>query len=137
MIATTTDSPVSRSGHLQKKAESLVVNRGSKVELSTLLKKLGEMEITSILVEGGSRMHRRFLNADLADKYYCFVTAEKIAGEGTPALSFLNRTLLLDGATGPGEESAKHPGEHLIVTGYLHDRPYRRFITEQVHQPLR
>ena len=47
MIATTTGSPVSRLRHLQKKAELLVINRGSQVDLSMLLKKLGEREITS------------------------------------------------------------------------------------------
>ena len=137
VIAATTGSPVSRLRHLQKKAELLVINCGSQVDLSMLLKKLGEMEITSILVEGGSSIHRSFLTADLADKYYRFVAAPVIGGDGTPALSCLNRTALLNRASEPGAESAKHPGEHLLVTGYLHDHPFRRFTTEQVHPPLR
>jgi diaminohydroxyphosphoribosylaminopyrimidine deaminase/5-amino-6-(5-phosphoribosylamino)uracil reductase len=137
MIATTTGSPVSRLRHLQKKAELLVINRGSQVDLSMLLKKLGEREITSILVEGGSRLHRSFLNADLADKYYRFIAAAVFGGNGTQAFSRLNRTSLLDSPSGPGAELAKHPGEHLLVTGYVHDTPCRRITTEQARPPLR
>jgi diaminohydroxyphosphoribosylaminopyrimidine deaminase/5-amino-6-(5-phosphoribosylamino)uracil reductase len=137
MIATTTGSPVSRLRHLQKKAELLIINRGSQVDLSMLLKKLGEREITSILVEGGSRLHRSFLNADLADKYYRFIAAAVFGGNGTQAFSRLNRTSLLDSPSGPGAELAKHPGEHLLVTGYVHDTPCRRITTEQARPPLR
>lgn len=50
-----------------------------KVDLAALCRYLGEREITSILVEGGARVHGAFLRADLADKFVFFI-APKLVG---------------------------------------------------------
>jgi diaminohydroxyphosphoribosylaminopyrimidine deaminase/5-amino-6-(5-phosphoribosylamino)uracil reductase len=137
MIATANRARVSRLRSLRRKAEVLVINRGFQVDLSLLLKRLGEREITSILVEGGSMMHRSFLSADLADKYYCIAAAPVYGGDGASAFSYLDRASLSDWAYGPVEVSGKYPGERLLETGYLHEHFYQPFIDDQVNPATR
>ncbi|WP_018250234.1 bifunctional diaminohydroxyphosphoribosylaminopyrimidine deaminase/5-amino-6-(5-phosphoribosylamino)uracil reductase RibD [Orenia marismortui] len=50
------------------------------VDLDILLKKLGEREITSLLVEGGSRVNSSFLEERLVDKIYYFIAPKIIGG---------------------------------------------------------
>lgn len=52
---------------------------GKRVDLPTLLKKLGTLKIDSILVEGGSEINYSMLKSGLANKLYVFV-APKIFG---------------------------------------------------------
>jgi diaminohydroxyphosphoribosylaminopyrimidine deaminase / 5-amino-6-(5-phosphoribosylamino)uracil reductase len=52
-----------------------------KIDLRTLMEKLGEMSITSVLVEGGSMILGAMLRAKLIDKFYIFI-APKILGGG-------------------------------------------------------
>ena len=52
-----------------------------KLDLTLLMEKLGEMSITSVLVEGGSMVLGAMLRAKLIDKFYIFI-APKILGGG-------------------------------------------------------
>jgi len=55
--------------------------KDDKVDLVQLLKKAGENQITSLLVEGGSRVFTSFLKEKLVDKIYYFLSP-KILGKG-------------------------------------------------------
>lgn len=50
-----------------------------KINLSELFKRLGEMKIDSVLVEGGAQIHASIMEQGLANKVYCYV-APKIVG---------------------------------------------------------
>ncbi len=56
-------------------------NRSNQVDLQSLLKELGQRNISSILVEGGSKIITSFLKKRLAD-YLVMITAPKILGRG-------------------------------------------------------
>lgn len=55
------------------------------VNLDSLLQKLGEKEITSVLVEGGATMIGSLLDARLVDKVIAFVAPMVIGGTGAPS----------------------------------------------------
>lgn len=77
IIATT----VSPSEEISKKAEILVFepDENGQVPIKQLVKKLGELGIDSVLVEGGSTMAYSFLEADCVDKVLSYI-APKIVG---------------------------------------------------------
>ena len=62
-----------------------------KVDLTQLLKTLGQRQISSLLVEGGAETITSFLRLHLADKIIAII-APKILGKGTDAVGELNIT---------------------------------------------
>jgi diaminohydroxyphosphoribosylaminopyrimidine deaminase/5-amino-6-(5-phosphoribosylamino)uracil reductase len=88
--------------------------------LNAILARLGEMEITSVLIEGGSEINQAALEAGLPDKVH-FYFAPVIMGRGVP---FVAGT----GFTNVGAPRVKcitihRFGEDFAVEGYLRD-PY-------------
>ncbi|MEW6725742.1 MAG: bifunctional diaminohydroxyphosphoribosylaminopyrimidine deaminase/5-amino-6-(5-phosphoribosylamino)uracil reductase RibD [Bacillota bacterium] len=65
-------------------AQILVCGPGPLVDLQTLLRALAERELTSVLVEGGSRVNASFLAAGLVDKVVWFIAPKIVAGETAP-----------------------------------------------------
>ena len=129
IIATTNQAPLHKLEQIQKKAKVLVINEGLQVDLSILLKRLGEMEITSILVEGGSRINGSFLAANLADKYYCYISPIIIGGDRAPGAFGGEGIRALTNASKLMDVSVKHLGEDLLITGYFKKQHYRSLIT--------
>lgn len=80
-VAITGEASQERVKLLQGKVEILKIasDTHGRVGLPELLSKLGEMEISSVLVEGGSTIAAAFLEAKLVDKVMAFV-APKIVG---------------------------------------------------------
>ena len=64
-------------------------NRHGRIDLRKLLKTLGQEGISSVLVEGGSRIITSFLKEGLADRLV-IATAPKILGKGIEAVSDLD-----------------------------------------------
>ena len=63
-------------------------DRSNRIDLQDILRKLGQTDISSVLVEGGSELLTSFLRRQLAD-YLVLVVAAKIVGKGisSPELS--------------------------------------------------
>ena len=59
---------------------------GDKINLSELLRFLGQKNIMSILVEGGSRVHGAFYHQNLVDELLLFYAPIIIGDQGTPLL---------------------------------------------------
>jgi diaminohydroxyphosphoribosylaminopyrimidine deaminase/5-amino-6-(5-phosphoribosylamino)uracil reductase len=82
------------SGDKKKAIEKLgakvlsLENCDDAIDLKALMVALGKMEITSLLIEGGSKVHGSALRAGIVDKVYMFY-APKIYGgdDGTPVCS--------------------------------------------------
>ena len=71
------------------RAEILILPaRGGQLDLSALLKKLGERQITSLLVEGGAGIITEFLKQNLVDRIITIV-APIIVGRGISAVGDL------------------------------------------------
>lgn len=85
MIAVTAGAPDERlEGLRQAGAEVLVVNDGPRVDLTELMKILGEREIASVLLEGGASVHGSALTAGIVDKVAWFIAPKIIGGREAP-----------------------------------------------------
>ena len=91
--------------------------------LAAILKKLGELEITSVMVEGGAIVNWTALAANVVDKVFLYYAPKILAGTGS-----------IPFAAGPGFQHMKEAaqvkrvhvhrfGEDFAVEGYLRD-PY-------------
>ncbi len=103
----------------ERGAQVLVVpeNERGWVSLEHLWKKLAEMGITSVLVEGGSTVHTECLKRKMAERMVLFI-APKILGSGIDAIGDLgirniNSALELD------QVRMRNLGEDILVTGKI------------------
>src|SRR5436309_2440775 len=77
-------SPPARVKALQRAGAEIVrcrADRAGRVDLKDLLRRLAGRGLTSVMVEGGARIHGSFLEGRLWDEVYLFV-APRLAGEG-------------------------------------------------------
>jgi diaminohydroxyphosphoribosylaminopyrimidine deaminase/5-amino-6-(5-phosphoribosylamino)uracil reductase len=61
------------------------------LDLSVVLRVLGEASVTSIMVEGGSKVHGSFLEAGLVDQLLLFVAPKFLGEQGVPLATFPGR----------------------------------------------
>ena len=86
LIAVTEQAPEERLRALREiGAEILLAGKGPHVDLSRLMKQLGERGLISVFVEGGGTLNFSLFQAQLVDQVYAFI-APKIVG-GRTALS--------------------------------------------------
>jgi diaminohydroxyphosphoribosylaminopyrimidine deaminase / 5-amino-6-(5-phosphoribosylamino)uracil reductase len=78
------------------------------------LRRLGEGEVQSLLLEGGPTLATAFLEADLIDKLLVFV-APRLSGEGPRLFRDLGRPTELQ------RLSARPVGVDVLLTAYLHE----------------
>lgn len=64
-----------------------LASRGE-LDLKAVLSALGQAGVTSLLVEGGSRVHGSFLESGLVDQLLLFVAPTFIGGQGVPLATF-------------------------------------------------
>lgn len=62
-------------------AKVIYAGPGPQVDLKILMKKLGEMEICSLFVEGGATVNFSFLEHGLVDRAYAFIAPMLVGGE--------------------------------------------------------
>ena len=88
IVATTPLADKNRIEKIKKTGtEVLIVRpRNKRIDTETLFKELGRMEVTSVLVEGGSEVNADILLSGLADKIYVFISP-KILGGGKAVTS--------------------------------------------------
>ena len=93
-------------------------------DISEIIRRLGELEITSLIIEGGAMLNWTALAANVVDKVFLFYAPKILAGTGSVPF-----------ASGPGfprisEAARVHSislhrfGEDFAVEGYIKD-PYR------------
>lgn len=91
------------------------------LDLTAVLKILGDAQVTSLLVEGGSRVHGSFLDAGLVDQLFFFVAPAFIGSMGEPLATF---------PTGRREKrlpgfrfiKTRRYGEDLLLEGRFYNR---------------
>lgn len=90
------------------------------VDLKDLLRRLAARGVTHLLVEGGARVHARFLEDGLVDRVAVFV-APKLAGAGGVPLADLPGPARMADALRLDEVQVERVGEDVLVIG----RPVR------------
>ncbi|WP_099189479.1 bifunctional diaminohydroxyphosphoribosylaminopyrimidine deaminase/5-amino-6-(5-phosphoribosylamino)uracil reductase RibD [Tepidibacter mesophilus] len=83
IIATTKKADKNKLKLIKEKGAQIIITplKNNKVDLKYLIQKLGEMDIDSILIEGGSTLNYSILNEGCVDKAITFI-APKIIGGG-------------------------------------------------------
>lgn len=82
IIATTGARDEAKASDLEDKGVEVLIckDKNGQVDLEDCLAKLGELGITSILVEGGSELHGAFLGERLFDEVMIFIAPKLIGG---------------------------------------------------------
>ena len=122
IIAVTENAPNEKISMLKSHGvEIITAGDGERVDLKILMKKLAEMEITSVLVEGGGKIHFSMLNAGLVDKIYAFI-APKIIG-GKNALTAVEGAGFekLSDAIELKNFTAEKLGDDILLSGYIRE----------------
>ncbi|MBU1178094.1 bifunctional diaminohydroxyphosphoribosylaminopyrimidine deaminase/5-amino-6-(5-phosphoribosylamino)uracil reductase RibD [Patescibacteria group bacterium] len=103
-----------RISQLEKRGVKILpakISRG-KFVLKDLLKELGKLNITSILVEGGQEVITSFLNARLVDKVHVFISPELFGAGQLSITGELAKIVKLD------DIKVKKLENNILVTGY-------------------
>ncbi|MCX5718931.1 MAG: dihydrofolate reductase family protein, partial [Nitrospirae bacterium] len=104
---------------LSDKGINIIEYEGEKVNLDWLMKKLGEREITSVLIEGGSSLNACALEDGIVDKIMFFIAPKIIGGEESfPAVGGRSFKKLED-AYRIKDLKVKRTGEDILLEGYI------------------
>ncbi len=121
IVATTGRAPAARRRRLEQRHVRVLTakSRDGLVDLPDLMRRLGEMEITSVLIEGGAELNASALNSGVVNKVIV-IMAPKLLG-GRDAISAIGgrSPKRLDDAVRLRETVVKRLGEDVIVEGYL------------------
>ncbi len=97
----------------------LVKSKQARVDLRDLMKKLGKMNITSVLIEGGSEINSSALKAGIVDKVVAFLAPMLMTGtDSICSIGGLSPEKLRQ-ARGLKDVTVKFAGRDLMLTGYL------------------
>ena len=100
------------------RVENAPQSLGGHLDLTAILRRLAELEITSVMIEGGSHLNTAALDDGIVDKVMLYV-APKIFGQAAiPFTAALKETLALRQTT------VHHFGKDFAVEAYLKN-PYR------------
>ena len=100
-------------------------------DLPSILARLGELEITSVLIEGGALLNWSALATDSVDKIFLYYTPKILAGSGSVPFAAGTGFQKMSEAAHVRSVSLHRFGEDFAVEGYLHD-PYEE---PDVHRP--
>lgn len=119
IIAVTENAPREKISALEScGVEIITAGDGERVDLEILMRELAEREITSVLVEGGGKIHFAMLSAGLVDKIFAFVAPKIIGGENSlTAVEGAGFAKLSDAVTLKNLTTEKI-GDDILITGY-------------------
>ncbi len=121
IIATLPMADPKKIEELEKKGARVLItdmDENGRVDLSKLLTKLGEMEITTVLVEGGSEVAASFLKKNLLDKIIFFYAPKIVGSDGTSMIGKLG-ILKISEAFSIRKIKLKAIGEEFVVEGHV------------------
>jgi diaminohydroxyphosphoribosylaminopyrimidine deaminase/5-amino-6-(5-phosphoribosylamino)uracil reductase len=91
---------------------------GPQVDLRLAMQRLGQMDISSILLEAGGTLNGAMLAAGLIDKAYLFFAPKWIGGAGGSNFQFAGfRTM--DEAIRLERTSVEQVGDDFLISGYV------------------
>jgi diaminohydroxyphosphoribosylaminopyrimidine deaminase / 5-amino-6-(5-phosphoribosylamino)uracil reductase len=92
-----------------------IAHHGPRISLQDALVRLAEMQITSVLLEGGAQVYTTALNQGLVDKLLVFYAPTFMGKEGVPMLSSIEELPPIH------HYSLKHFGQDFALEAYLHN----------------
>ncbi len=121
IIAATRVAPKEKIEELEKRGVQILIfdSKAERVDLKSCLSKLGEMGITSLLVEGGSHVNGSFLDEGLIDKFILFLSPKIIGDQEAPGIFAGRGVSDLQEAVVLREIRTKKVGEDVLLECYL------------------
>ncbi|MBI4040464.1 MAG: bifunctional diaminohydroxyphosphoribosylaminopyrimidine deaminase/5-amino-6-(5-phosphoribosylamino)uracil reductase RibD [Deltaproteobacteria bacterium] len=121
MVATTRRAPIKKRKALERKGVEILVvpDKRGRVSLVSLLKHLGKIGMTSLLVEGGAEVNASFLKEKLTHKVYAFVAPRILGDDALGAFSKMGLSDL-DQAVRLKHVSVEPIGQDFLIQGYVH-----------------
>lgn len=105
---------------LSEKAKVLEVKeKAGQINLKAALKKLAQLEITNILVEGGGTLIGSLFDEGLVDKILFFVSPKIIGGKEAISSVMGKGVVRIDRAIKLKEVNLKRIGEDFLIEGYI------------------
>jgi diaminohydroxyphosphoribosylaminopyrimidine deaminase/5-amino-6-(5-phosphoribosylamino)uracil reductase len=119
ILATTELAPKEKMESLEKRGVRVLIldSMQGRVNLRSLLSRLGEMGMMSILVEGGSEVNGSFLKEGLIDKIFLFLSPRLLGGQALGIFGGRG-TEKLEGALSLNQLKIKKVGEDILLEGY-------------------
>jgi len=90
-----------------------------RINLKALLKKLGTLDITSVMVEGGRETITSFLEQGLVDKFYLFYAPKIIMGKEAIGITGGPGKALIEEAIRVTDITVRRMGDDILIEGYL------------------
>lgn len=105
---------------LAQKAKILEVKeKDGQINLKSMMKKLAQLEIANILVEGGGTLMGSLFDEALVDKILFFIAPKIIGGRGAISSVMGTGVARVDKAVNIKDLSVKHVGGDLLLEGYV------------------
>lgn len=117
-----------------KKAKDALLSQGVRIcevssdkdgraDFAASMRALGEMRITSVMVEGGSTVNRAALSSGQVDKLFLYYAPTILGADAVPFLACNGANETADDALRLRATTLHQFGEDFAIEGYLHD-PY-------------
>jgi diaminohydroxyphosphoribosylaminopyrimidine deaminase / 5-amino-6-(5-phosphoribosylamino)uracil reductase len=105
------------------RAEQLPPDTDGRPDIIAVLRRLGELEITSVMVEGGARVNGSILSAGVVDKVFLYYSPRILGGTGSVPFAAGVGFYHMSEAARVKHMHLHRFGEDFAVEGYLRD-PY-------------
>ena len=121
IVATTGTASLRKKEHLEKMGARIitVASKGGGVDLKGLMRALGKLEITSILLEGGTRLVTSALSEDIVDKIFFFYAPKILGGRLAHGITAGEGVDRIRQALRVRDLTVKKCGDDALVEGYL------------------
>jgi diaminohydroxyphosphoribosylaminopyrimidine deaminase/5-amino-6-(5-phosphoribosylamino)uracil reductase len=121
IVATLASAPKGKMTKLQKAGVEVLTVKSvqGRVDLRDLMKKLGKMDITSVLIEGGAEINFSALKAGIVDKAVLFIAPVLMTGKDALCSIGGISPVKLSQALRLRDVTSHFVGQDLMVEGYL------------------
>jgi diaminohydroxyphosphoribosylaminopyrimidine deaminase/5-amino-6-(5-phosphoribosylamino)uracil reductase len=73
-----------------------VSTKNQRIDLDALMTAIGHINISSLLIEGGSQIHSSAVNSGIVDRVCCFIAPKILGGDGVPVCQGPSKLLMKD-----------------------------------------
>jgi len=126
IIVTTTNAPVNRVKELEKIGARIIFGKTlgkNMVDMKDMVVKLGQLQITSLMIEGGASINGSAIQAGIVDKVIMFIAPKIIGGASAPSTIGGDGVARVDDAIKLNDIKTKRFGNDLMIEGYVEKPP--------------
>jgi len=126
IIVTTEQADAAKLKQLQQLGVTILVcGQADKVDLQLAMQRLGELEISSILLEGGGTLNGAMLELGLIDKVIIYYGMKIVGGHQSPSLFQFSGISSMNEAITLEQASVNVVGQDARITGYPSNRKFK------------